>query len=319
MRTELSKALDTLESGGRLAAIAPPDPSRLTEADARTVFVDRIAISLWVEAHHRVAWNLLDYTDRERQELLGVRRLFHVERGAYIWVPQTKDLDPQWTLSFMTTAQRIPYLAADRTLAAGSPRATVVSLLDRLRTLVHHGSDDDMGIDRPDARRIIDEGITSGCWGTSGLIVTLLRSVNIPVEQTVHQLDGQRHSSVNFPTIGHLTMTHGDDPYNRLLLAVPSNDLLIDIERDWTPMSMDARLYHRWHATKAASCINSRAVLESGCGSAVYSRLSTTEVEPYLTPEEARAFRADVDTIRRTGCATFTSGSPVFPLSCWVR
>jgi hypothetical protein len=319
MRAQLSKAIDTLESSGRLSAVVPRDRARLTESEARTVFIDRLAISLWVETHHRVGWSLRDYSDREREELLGVRRLFHVAQGAYVWVPQAMDLDPQWALTFMTQPQRIPYLAADRTLAAATPLATIVSLIDRLRTLVHHGSDDDMGVDRPEARSIIDSGITSGCWGTSGLIATLLRSVNIPAEQTTHMLDGRRHSSINFPTIGNNTMTHGDNPYNRLLLAVPSGDLLIDVDKEWTPMSKDARLYHRWHAAKASTCINSRAVLESGCRSSVYARMSTNEVEPYLTPEEARAFRADVEAIRREGCATFSSDSSPFPLTCWVR
>jgi hypothetical protein len=58
--------------------------------------------------------------------------------------------------------------------------------------------------------------ITGGCWGTTGFLRAVLRSVNVPVELVTHCGHAQPH----FIEDG-LYLTHGDDPYNALTRSVP--------------------------------------------------------------------------------------------------
>jgi len=316
LRGKLAGALVQLEAGRRLDKIAIDNADALTEDEAGGIYAQRVAISLWVEANHKVAWSLFDVSPRERDDMIGFRRLFRVSNGRYTWVQRVKDLDPYWSYEFMTANQRIPYLAADRTIARPTPKDTVIGLLDRLRSLTHHAADDEMNAPKPPARQIIDGNITTGCWGTSGLIVTLLRSVNIAASQVTHSLNGHTHSSVLFTGIGNLTMTHGDDPYNQLLLAAPSRDLLIDNDTEWIAMSADAQRENRWHAVKGSTCINARYVLALSCTSPVYDRIMTKEIDPYLSPDESAKFHGAVESIRRT-CPSFNPAAREFPMQCW--
>ncbi|HZR24066.1 MAG TPA: hypothetical protein VFA59_10790 [Vicinamibacterales bacterium] len=318
LKDMLARALTTLDGGGRLSPPTFRDADAPTTDEARTVYVQRVAISLWVEANHAVGWSLFDASARAREDMIGFRHLFHIQNGRYVWAERVKDLDPYWAFEFMTRPQRIPYLAAERTIAGSTPEDTVVGLIDRLRTLVHHAADDEMNAPKPPARQIIDGNITTGCWGTSGLIVTLLRSINIPASQVTHTLNGSTHSSVLFTGIGNKTMTHGDDPYNQFLLAVLSRDLLIDNDAVWAAMSNDPEREHRWHAEKAVSCINARYVLALGCASPMYSRIVSKEIDPYLSPAEKDAFHRTVDVIIQTSCPTFSTAAPAFPLQCWT-
>lgn len=66
---------------------------------------------------------------------------------------------------------------------------------------------------------------TAGCWGTSGFLRSLLRSVNIPV---IPRVSGCGHTVPYFITVERY-LSHGDDPYNSLAKTnYPASQLLID-------------------------------------------------------------------------------------------
>jgi hypothetical protein len=85
--------------------------------------------------------------------------------------------------------------------------------------------------------------VTGGCWGTTGLFISVLRSANIPVRLV--NVRGQAragaaacsHALPWFVSEGRF-LSHGDDPYSQLLGrrgegSVPAGRLLLD-QATWT-------------------------------------------------------------------------------------
>jgi hypothetical protein len=67
--------------------------------------------------------------------------------------------------------------------------------------------------------------LTAGCWGTTGFLRAVLRTVNIPVRLVTHCT----HALPNFIEES-LYLSHGDDPYNPLTTArppMPISEILI--------------------------------------------------------------------------------------------
>jgi hypothetical protein len=68
--------------------------------------------------------------------------------------------------------------------------------------------------------------LTGGCWGTTGFLKAILRTVNVPVEL----VRPGGHAQPHFIEDG-LYLSHGDDPYNQLTTSVPPMpiaEILID-------------------------------------------------------------------------------------------
>jgi hypothetical protein len=84
--------------------------------------------------------------------------------------------------------------------------------------------------------------VTAGCWGTTGLLIAVLRAANIPVRLV--NVQGQArtpgsacsHAQPYFVSERRY-LSHGDDPYNRSVVSVegalPASRLFID-QATWT-------------------------------------------------------------------------------------
>lgn len=80
---------------------------------------------------------------------------------------------------------------------------------------------------------------TAGCYGTTGLFRSLLRAINIPVEQ--HRPGS--HSQMWFP-LEKIGMCHGDDPYIRRHHYTPEQQPLITEKRVfWPPIFPASELF----------------------------------------------------------------------------
>jgi hypothetical protein len=89
--------------------------------------------------------------------------------------------------------------------------------------------------------RVLANHITAGCWGTTGLFVSVLRSANIPVRllrtQGTRRGAGCNHAQPFFVSERRY-LSHGDDPYSQHLTSLGAGGyapgrLLID-DATWT-------------------------------------------------------------------------------------
>jgi hypothetical protein len=218
------------------------DTSTLTvisESDAQALYVKYLALTFVVELQRQVPWSLFEYDAPSLAELLDARKFFAQWTGVgYAFIDQSVVPAPPLTAAAFVAAHN--FLCTDR------PK-TIAEAVFWTRNLVH---DQDEGTEAaaeiaywqyagsPPVSRIlggtyynglhngsITSGLTqwtSGCHGTTGLIKSLLRTLNIPVEDfdfrnptiTVpgNSLNFQGHAVPHFIS-EHLWMSHADDPY----------------------------------------------------------------------------------------------------------
>ena len=221
----------------------------LTRNNAWSLYVAHVAQSLAVEACQLVGWSVRDYSLEQRNLLFHSRSLFHWSAGDSAYVITfshgvATPGDPFRTWQFVREQD---LLRSNRVLTLGA-------VIDWCRTnLVHFlgGWDADNVEDQwqyrgfPPVERIISgtprtsdlsgtiRHRTGGCWGTTGFLRAVLRTMNIPAK--LEQRGG--HALPHFlPEDRYLT--HGDDPYNalfRTMPGVPGTDLLIGSAQwiDW--------------------------------------------------------------------------------------
>ena len=207
----------------------------LSELDARDLYLSYLANSLVLEMRNELPWSIKNYNKEQLTTLLDGNYLFErkldktyrIKRGWSFPAP------PDVARSFMQDKIK------ENTLS------TIVATIKWCRRMIHFsGSLNVNGAKRQwqyvglvPVSRIIsgtpftgkDDVVkhrTAGCWGTTGFLISVLHSVNIPVIQKV----GGRHSLPYFPTEGKF-LSHGDDPYNAFVRTAdyPAEKLLVDI------------------------------------------------------------------------------------------
>lgn len=224
----------------------------LSEQDALQLYFTNIAWSLAFEMQRTVPWSILEYTPDELAVLFDSRQMFQLvvppkgTKGPAIYEisnivsGNSLPAPPEVSIAFI---RRHQFFGANQL-------GTVSHLLGWCQGLSHFTGNDLTANMRtqwhyngfpPESRvisgTIYDDGkgkpsnvinhFTAGCHGTTGFLRSVLRSINIPVEN-VHAAG---HSLPYFPTLD-MCMTHGDDPYNMLFRtmqpALAPNFLLID-------------------------------------------------------------------------------------------
>jgi len=220
-----------------------PELARWSPEVVRSYFLAFVAQSLAVEIGRVVPWSIADYPTTELVPLFDSRSLFVADpaSGSYR-IPYTTGAitpgDPSRIFRFMETTQ----------LIGATPRETIERAVAWTgRNVVHFTGDWDAAnvfaqwqyYGWPPVDRIL-AGTTNAnqpsmgvlrrsgaCFGTVGLLHTLLRTVNIPVESLnpciAHGLPHFVHE--------HLYLSHGDDPYEIFMIAtppIPFAELLID-------------------------------------------------------------------------------------------
>ena len=224
---------------------APADnaATTLTPAIAFQYFIAYVAQSLVMEGDIRLPWSVSGYSPEELSILFDSRNIFswNISFNAYI-VPFDKGActpgDPVRIYTFLK----------NNALIATSRLTTMHKIIDWCRTnLIHFsgGWESSNMFEQwqykglPPAEYVIGgtplasnpaapiKHRTGGCWGTTGFLRILLRTINIPAKLETRG----GHALPHFFLGADYYLSHGDDPYNALFktaLNAPASKLLID-------------------------------------------------------------------------------------------
>jgi hypothetical protein len=217
-------------STGNIATVLAP-------ADAQALYVKYLALSFVVELQGQVPWSLLEFDAASLAELLDSRKFFtqYTTSGYQLVTESVVPAPPLVTAAYV----------ASHNLLCSNRVESIAETVFWARNLQHFlGSDPAQAeldywhyAGNPPVSRILagthytgtDTTVgtnltqwTLGCHGTTGLLKSLLRAINIPVEDfTVF------NPSVSYPNDAyyfsghatphfiseHLWLSHGDDPY----------------------------------------------------------------------------------------------------------
>lgn len=288
MQNDLRNAIMRLESGLDQPTTSPPAvrlERYIARNDAWQLFIEHIAQSLWVEKNNLVPWSILDMSDAELDYLLDSRKLLAYNDGnnSYFFSHGLMGANTSWN------PQINYWFLKGFDMIKSDQKYTVFALTEWMRAHLIHISYGQTYLDLygyaglPPTDKILYplEGkrhITAGCWGTSGLYASILRSVNIPV---VHARTGfgpssARHSRPFFPTID-LSMPHADDPYNRILN--PSGNVIPVSEIFYTSAEMNTKFLRPTVDCDGSDC------------NSVGEQASYNRIKEHLS--NARLYRAD--------------------------
>ncbi len=242
-KSQLAANFETIRLGGlvglpEVALSHPPGPgeihTRYSRETAWQAFVAHVAQTLVVDACRWVNWSITGFSDDALRLLLDSTAMFRWTAGG--------DYEHDGGAASHGDPTRVYRWLRSEGLIADTQLATVGRVIewcrDNLAHFVGYFTADNM-FDHwqyrgyPPVERII-AGTTSsygfnhwtaGCWGTSGFLELVLRTINVPA--TFAATCG--HSQPYFPTLGRY-LSHGDDPYNRATRAagIAGLDLLID-------------------------------------------------------------------------------------------
>ena len=215
---------------------------------ARQTFFAQVAQSLLLEIEERVPWRLAALSDEHLAFLFD-------SLNTYLW---NDDLDRHSLNLFLGLATpgdpgRIYSWLMHSDITRATPRETIIALLEWCRNLFHDAGILDAsgvpdwypggrngnlahwqyeglppvertlnGTRRADSPRLLNW--THGCQGTTGMLRSVLRAVNIPVKRE----DGCNHAIPHFLVEGEF-LSHGDDPYGRYMKQSPSQVPMAEI------------------------------------------------------------------------------------------
>lgn len=247
-KTDLATAFDTIRAGGEvgLPETAPATAfspgallTRLSEADAWEAYVAHLAQTLVVESCEWVDWRIGGYSDDELRLLLDSDAMFtRTSDGEYAMMTWPHGVashgDPTRVYEWLRSAGLI---ASDHLTTVGR---VLEWCRDNLSHYLYGPSPENMELHWgyrgfPPVERIIagtdspwgHRHWTAGCWGTSGFLRLVLRTINLPATFVTNC----GHAQPWFPTIERY-LSHGDDPYNRNTrdAGAAGTDLLLDPE-----------------------------------------------------------------------------------------
>ena len=229
----------------------------LTPEDAWRLYVAHVGHSLALEYLRAVPWSVASDPPNALATLFDGRSIFE-------WKPDARGylLPPSRAGYALPAPPGVEYgFLLARGLLGPTRRKTIENVVAWASGLRHlTGAVDADNTDRvwqyrgaPPVSRILAGTVargapaaqhhTAGCWGTTGLLVAVLRAANIPVRLMVVGGQGRAggpacpsHAQPSFIS-EHLYLSHADDAYNRFMLslgapALTAQRLLID-EPTW--------------------------------------------------------------------------------------
>lgn len=235
-KAQLRSAFASAWSRGQIAMTEPPPNQAvigdldsvsqiLTEADAWAMFRAYVAHSLATEIGQWVGWSIAGDTATNLALLLDSRQMFTRRAdGNYqigLMLGRAVLAPPRYTVDFL----------GRNDLIRSTRLATIARVIEWCRDHMVHftGAFDGKNVEDqwqyrgfPPVARVV-EGTpftgsstelrhrTAGCWGTTGFLRAVLRTVNIPAELVTTRCN---HALPHFPSEGRY-LSHGDDPYNR--------------------------------------------------------------------------------------------------------
>lgn len=218
-------------------------------ADAWKYYLAYVSQCLTVEIDRLVHWSIFNYNESQLELLLDSRTLFEYfeSRGVYSILRwhgtlfnhgSTTPGDPTRIYDFLDKEKLIVTTRWD----------SIGHLLGWCRENLYPFKDGNTSDSYkeywqyegyPPVERIISgtkhpilgfQHFTAGCWGTTGFLRTVLRTINIPV--VLEERCGHALPHFVYDATHEFYLSHGDDPYNKLYkvttLQFPPLDLIID-------------------------------------------------------------------------------------------
>lgn len=246
---------------GRPAVLSDPPPNQVRPGDAedprtvlsvghaRDLYLASVAHSLALEHDRRLPWSVLDGNAAEMDALFDSLSFFHRRADGPGY--EIVSLRHGWGIP-APPATAFAFLQSNRMLA-GTRRETIVALVTWCRGLSHYAGsigtstyEDHWGyrgympVSKALAgtryagvefRGVFGDGprhFTAGCHGTVALLVSVLRAANIPALYRGAPAADSTHATAIFLSED-LALTHGDDPYSRLAVRAPTEEMLVDL------------------------------------------------------------------------------------------
>ena len=221
----------------------------LKPKDAWKYYLAYVAQCLTVEIDKLVHWSLLKYNQKQLELLLDSRTLFEYFKSRNVYSIL------RWHGSLFNHGSATPgdpvriYDFLDKEKLIGITRwDSIGHLLGWCRENMYHYDNGNTPESYeeywqfegyPPVERVISgtkhpklgfQHFTAGCWGTTGFLRTVLRTINIPV--VLEERCGHALPYFVYSTKHRFYLSHGDDPYNKLYKVTtfkfPPIDLVID-------------------------------------------------------------------------------------------
>jgi len=226
--------IDELEDTGTIEMAEPnelqncdePESCRviyLTDTEKKRIHAAKTAHSIWLDKNDILAWNIRMYSEDELAGLFDETLLFS-RSGSRDYFFSVVDHSP---------SEVYDYLAGSE-LLRDDIFSTFYAVLDDLRSDFRHGN---TGDGNRNSAYTVREALTTyaandrrvsraGCHSMTRIAIALLRSVNIPGEETTSgKWFEAGHSSAVWPTLEYV-LPHGDNIYNAFLRATPVDEFL---------------------------------------------------------------------------------------------
>ena len=195
----------------------------LTDTEKKRIHAAKTAHSIWLDKNDVLAWSIRDYSEDELAGLFDEALLFS-RSGSRHYFLSVVDHSP---------SEVYGYLAGNE-LLKDDILSTFHAVLDDLRSDFRHSN---TGDGNRNTAYTVREALTTyaandrrvsrrGCHSMTRIAIALLRSVNIPGEETTSgKWFEPGHSSAVWPTLEYV-LPHGDNIYNALLRAAPVDEFL---------------------------------------------------------------------------------------------
>lgn len=202
----------------------------------------KIAHAIWLDKNKLVPWSLSDYTDEELDIVLGKDFTIVIKEWEEDGIRHREvEVIENFVSNFQMIIDHNPsdVYQYSQKFISNTQKETIYNILTHLRKDFAHGSREEGDITplRPQA---IIEVLTNydeeghrvspeGCHSMSQIIVSMLRSLNIPSyvdDGWYAAVESGRHASAFFPTIQKI-LIHGDDIYYYMTPEASLDELLM--------------------------------------------------------------------------------------------
>ncbi len=222
----------------------------ISKSDAWDLYLASVAQSLAFESEKSTQGSLDRISNPGLEILFDSRRMFYPSQKGAVY-RFSRNLTGDITPAPATVAYRF---LKKNNLIGSSPKATIENLLEWTRNHLEHFVGDQSyanalkiwqypgwpplysvlkgTVSKDDPKKAIAH-YTAGCWGTVGFLISVLRTVNIPV--ALKEVCAENtHAAAHF-TEENIFLTHGDDPYNQISRKKPRFPIshLLYSEKKW--------------------------------------------------------------------------------------